>query len=254
MNTMLFLIVLLLNTIYTVKKKAIINNGYEALQIDDYNKNAITDINDCAEYYNEICFSRDNNRRFAMLYNYIVEEFVRTFTNNEFDSIQQKDRVYKLEIVFPTNYDTNYIKNFCDEIKKNIMKINCIKETDLNFDFECVYNLFIEFATFATNTMETVYNIRENNKDDIEFRKALKAQKDLFEKFLFSVNWFNQISDKQFEFSLLHNFEKIESKVCTEEKNKSLLLTYDFYIETNSDEVNTDIIKKLINIIYSMGL
>ncbi|KAM0677493.1 hypothetical protein BDAP_001994 [Binucleata daphniae] len=97
--------------------------------------------------------------------------------------------------------------------------------------------------------IQKVHEMRSNIKNDLEFRKLLIEDTTLLENFIMSINWFNQLTDIQFEFSLLHNFEKIDPKGCNEQKNMSLFITYVFYNELEMSYTYNDVRDESINIL-----
>lgn len=243
--------IFILAKIYTTERRAEQFDIDETQQTSQQNEITTQHMKEVKEYQEKLQPYTQNNDKYASIYRDIVKEFVTKYIKDNKNQENNKPlETYNLEINIPTNYDMNYIVDFCNEIKKTGLEQFNIIEDVYYFEFECAFNLFIEYVTFAMDSIQKVYNIRTQIQDNIEFRKSLNGDEDMIRDFITSINWLSQLTLSQFEFSLLHNFEIIDAKGCYEQKNMILSITYKFYHEYDNISFDEEIMDKAIHILY----
>ncbi|KAM0677492.1 hypothetical protein BDAP_001993 [Binucleata daphniae] len=252
---MFYHFIFLLDTINTAVRRMEQLTSDDTIKISEINK-SYTTKKYIKEYYKKLKVSKENNVKYKNIYDCLVKEFVKKFIKDFYvmDGKFYQKSEYKLEINIPENYDSYYIKNYCDEKKKSLIKkidnVNAIDE----FDFECAYNLFVEFAKFAMDTMKTVYDNRIDCYDYIESSEHTIENTRLLENLIISVNWFNQLIPIQFEFSLLHNYKEISAIDCNDHKNRSLSITYVFCDEYEKSTTYKNVLTESLEIFFRYNI
>ncbi|KAM0679290.1 hypothetical protein BDAP_000157 [Binucleata daphniae] len=152
---------------------------------------------------------------------------------------------YYFEYKLPNNYETNDIKELCDEIEKT--------NTDVSSDkFYYFYKkLFVESAQFSLNTIKSIFELHQKyNENNAECRKALESNPALFVDFIISINWLNSLLDLDLGMYLLYNYDYINTCIDSQPNKKKLTILYTYTFSTTEDKSILSNIVKYIQLYY----
>ncbi|KAM0679075.1 hypothetical protein BDAP_000455 [Binucleata daphniae] len=110
-------------------------------------------------------------------------------------------------------------------------------DIDLDFEFVCAYNTFVEISKFTMNTFKEIMKLREKHTDDVVFREKLIEKKHLCKDYLLSVNWAYKFYNSDLGFSLLLNFENITEKKYNKD---NAVMTINYNYSTIDDRYKLD--------------
>ncbi|KAM0678368.1 hypothetical protein BDAP_001082 [Binucleata daphniae] len=246
MKTMLYYLMFLQSTIITTN----VNPDEYAGRKKNCNEieQSRMDINKYVAPFTNLSSVKNNNHRYEELYSHIVNSFCNKYCDKpipETGIYNQIDDAAKCihYISLPDKFDQNDIKKFCDEKKIEYMKINNIKDEDLDYAFIRAYNIFVNISTFTMDTLKKIHDIRISCEDHSKFRETLNKDAELYEKYILSVNWLAKLCSTNPNVSLLNNFDNLDTTKYYEEFYKEI--TANKHIDTAKNQ-NKEIVKRTI--------
>ncbi|KAM0676885.1 hypothetical protein BDAP_002012 [Binucleata daphniae] len=220
MMTMLNYFIILQATIYNAEDQIITKARKYALYVEDTNE-SLTGMDRMDELHKIFRASINKHEQSEINYKQLVTKFLTKFIMNPI--INQTE--ISFQIIILKNYKSEYIKEFCDDIKSEGYIMFGI--TNKDFEFECAYNLFVEFAIFAMDTFKAIFDIRKDTNNDNEFNQILIKNSRLFEDYILAVNLPILLLGYQPQHLLLHNYKSIEVSSRYVITDPMLYITYD---------------------------
>lgn len=217
---MFYYFIILQATIYNAEDQIITKARKYALYVEDTNE-SLTGMDRMDELHKIFRASINKHEQSAINYKQLVTKFLTKFIMNPI--INQTE--ISFQIIILKNYKSEYIKEFCDDIKSECYIMFGI--TNKDFEFECAFNLFVEFAIFAMDTFKAIFDIRKDTNNDNEFNQILIKNSRLFEDYILAVNLPMLLLGYQPQHLLLHNYKSIEVSSRYVITDPMLYITYD---------------------------
>ncbi|KAM0676896.1 hypothetical protein BDAP_002487 [Binucleata daphniae] len=191
MNIFLYCIKVLQTLLYTanietVKDETKVNKH----QVNEQSK-ILTDKFE--EYYQHFQAVTKKNVQHKELYDAIVEAFCFKFCNVD-DFI---GNIVYMSLILPSWYDINTIERYCNRVKKENMEKKGISDDDLDFEFTCAYNMFVDTSSFIMDTFIEIHEMRGKYEDIEKLRREISKNTELLEKYILSVNWLTRLFGKK---------------------------------------------------------
>ncbi|KAM0676726.1 hypothetical protein BDAP_002736 [Binucleata daphniae] len=198
---------------------------------DEYKKCKI-DTKKIDDYYEKLQIITKKNRLQKALYDEIIKEYETYVLDLNESSVNTRGVLIKVKIKEESNI--NYLETTFNKIKRELLQKKEHKDTVLDSEFDYAFNLFIEIAAFAMDTLIQINDLRNKIQNNDEFRNELSKNVGLFEDYIISINWLTEIRNQKTNIALLHNFDYIYSKKNPTNGCYILEINYIFYNHDNS--------------------